>query len=317
MPKKLFFFLLIVLLLIGSVLSQSPPMIAGCEVFPADNIWNTPIDDLPVHELSDVYIDTIGRDIGIKADFGSGLWEGGPIGIPYTVVSSDQVGVEVSFMYDEESDGGLYPIPPDAPIEGGAESDGDRHVLVLDVDNCILYELFYAHPLDDGSWSAGSGAIFDLSSNELRPDTWTSADAAGLPILPGLIRYEEIEAGEINHTIRFTVPETQQAYVWHARHFASDITDASYPPMGIRVRLKADYDISDFSETNQIILRALQTYGMILADNGAPWFISGAPDERWDNDELRELLDVFGEDLEVVDVSSLMVDVDSGQVQQE
>jgi hypothetical protein len=222
--------------------------------------------------------------------------------------------VSVIFDYDNESDPGPYPIPTDAPIEGGPGSDGDRHVLVVDRDACTLYELFYAWPQPDGSWQAGSGAVFDLSSHALRPDGWTSADAAGLPILPGLVRYDEVAAGEIHHALRFTAPQTRRAYVWPARHYASDLTHTQYPPMGQRFRLKAGFDISGFSPHAQIILRALQKYGMILADNGSAWYISGAPDERWDNDVLHELHQVHGSDFEAVDVSALMLDPNSGQV---
>lgn len=290
-----------------------PPVVAGCEVFPFDNIWNTPVDALPVHPNSAAYIDSIGADATVHPDFGSGLWKGGPIGIPFIDVPGDQPRVAVSFYYDDESDLGPYPIPADAPIEGGADSDGDRHVLVVEQENCVLYELHDAHPQPDGSWKAGSGAIFDLRSHALRPAGWTSADAAGLPILPGLVRYDEVAAGEIRHAVRFTAPDTRRAYVWPARHFASSLTDERYPPMGQRFRLKADFDISGFSPDVQVILRALQRYGIILADNGSPWYISGAPDERWDNDILRELRQVHGADFEAVDVSSLMVDMDLGQ----
>jgi hypothetical protein len=293
--------------------TQSPPKIAGCSVFPADNIWSTPVDALPVHANSDAYVATIGADTHVHADFGSGTWEGGPIGIPYVAVSGTQATVSVTFEYDDESDLGPYPIPPDAPIEGGPDSDGDRHVLVVDRDNCILYELYAAYPQLDGSWKAGSGAIFDLNSNDLREEGWTSADAAGLPILPGLVRYDEVAEGEIRHAIRFTAEQTRQAYVWPARHYASDFTGAEYPPMGQRFRLRADFDISGFSPEVQVILQALKKYGMMLADNGSNWFISGAPDERWDNDMLHELDEVHGSDFEAVDVSSLMVNPDSGQ----
>jgi hypothetical protein len=286
----------------------------SCPVFPANNIWNTPIDALPVHPNSAAYVNTIGAGDNLHPDFGAGLWQGAPIGIPYVEVPGSQPKVSVSFTYDDESDPGPYPIPADAPIEGGSNSDGDRHVIVIDRDNCLLYELFYAWPQPDGSWTAGSGAIFDLNSNALRPDGWTSADAAGLPIFPGLARYDEVIAGAINHALRFTAPQTQRAYVWPARHFASDLTGAQYPPMGVRFRLKASYDISGYSPDAQVILQALKTYGMILADNGSPWFLSGAPDDRWDNDVLNELKQVQGADFEAVDVSSLMVDPDSGEV---
>ncbi|MCD6291496.1 MAG: cellulase family glycosylhydrolase, partial [Anaerolineae bacterium] len=211
------------------------------------------------------------------------------------------------------SDPGPYPIPPDAPIEGGRGSDGDRHVLIVDRDHCMLYELYDAWPQPDGSWHAGSGAIFDLNSNALRPAGWTSADAAGLPILPGLVRYDEVAAGEIRHAIRFTAPRTRKAYVWPARHYASDLTAGRYPPMGQRFRLRADFDISGFSPQAQVILQALKRYGMILADNGRAWFISGAPDDRWDNDVLHELHQVHGTDFEAVDASSLIVHPDSAQ----
>lgn len=294
-----------------------PPQIADCDIFPGDNIWNTPVENAPLHPNSINYINTIGASRGLHPDFGSGVWPPGsdsPIGIPYVVVDSSQPTVNVTFTYHDESDPGPYPIPPDAPREGGPTTEvGDRHVLVLEQDNCILYELFAAERQPNNSWTAGSGAIFDLSSHDLRPDGWTSADAAGLPILPGLIRYDEVAAGEIRHAIRFTAPQTQRAYVWPARHFASSLTGTHYPPMGLRFRLKADYDISGFSPEMQVILQAMKTYGLILADNGSAWYISGVPDERWDNDILHEMDAIQGSDFEVVDVSSWMVDPDSGQ----
>jgi hypothetical protein len=228
-------------------------------------------------------------------------------------VPASQPGIPVTFDYDDESDPGPYPIPPNPPIEGGSQSDGDRHILIVQEETCLLYELYAAWPRDDGGWDAGSGAIFDLNSNALRPAGWTSADAAGLPILPGLVRYDEVASGEITHALRFTAPETQRAFVWPARHFASDLTDAKYPPMGQRFRLRADYDITGFDPRMQVILRAMQRYGIILADNGSPWYISGAPDERWDNDILHQLDALTGDDFEAVNVSALMVDPDSGQ----
>jgi hypothetical protein len=295
---------------------HSPLVDLPCPLFPADNIWNAPIDQLPVHPLSSAYIATIGADEHFHPDFGSGLWppeDGGPIGIPYVVVPAGQPGVPVSFYYPDESDPGPYPIPANPPIEGGPASDGDRHILIVQEGTCLLYELFDAWPRDDGGWDAGSGAIFDLNSNALRPAGWTSADAAGLPILPGLVRYDEVAAGEITHALRFTAPETQRAYTWPARHFASDNTGDQYPPMGQRFRLRADYDVSGFDPQIQVILRAMQRYGIILADNGQPWFISGVPDERWNNDILHQLDQLTGADFEAVDVSALMVDPDSGQ----
>lgn len=293
--------------------ANTPPTIAGCTVFPADNIWNTPIDWLPVHPNSDAYVATIGANTVLHPDFGSGLWNGGPIGIPFVDISGTQPGIAVSFTYADESDPGPYPIPTDAPIEGGSSSDGDRHVLVLDRDNCLLYEIFNAQPQSKGSWRGDSGAIFDLSSHALRPETWTSADAAGLPILPGLVRYDEVASGEIHHALRFTAPQTRRDYVWPARHFASSLTGEQYPPMGQRFRLRHSFDISGFSPEVQVILQALKTYGMTLADNGSPWFISGAPDERWNNNVLRELRQLTGADFEAVDISSLIIEVDSGQ----
>jgi hypothetical protein len=214
----------------------------------------------------------------------------------------------VTFQYSDESDKGPYPIPPDAPIEGGAGSTGDRHVLVVDVDNWKLYELFDAHPANGGvSWTAGSGAIFDLNSNALRPAGWTSADAAGLPILPGLVRYDEVvEQQEIRHALRFTCPTTRRAYISPARHFASSRTDASLPPMGMRVRLKSSVDISKFSARNQVILKAMRKYGMLLADNGSAFFVSGAPDSRWNDDELSALKTLHGSDFEVVKMGTLV-----------
>lgn len=283
---------------------------------PADNIWNAPVDALPVDANSDAYVNTIGAAIHPHADFGSGLWQGAPIGIPFVVVPAGQTPVTITFTaYGDESDPGPYPVPPNAPIEGGPNSGGDRHVLVVRQGECKLYELYRAFPNTDGSWDADSGAVFDLNSNVLRPETWTSADAAGLPILPGLARYEEVAAGEISHALRFTVPETRRAYVWPARHFASSLTGSQYPPMGQRFRLKASFVVDNsFSPQGQVILRALKKYGLILADNGSPWFITGAPNDGWDNDALAgDFARVSGSDFEAVDVSSLMVDPDSGQ----
>jgi hypothetical protein len=302
----------------GTIPRESPPAVAaegGCQVFPPDNIWNARVDTLPLHPRSADYIDTIGRDQEVHADFGSGEWDGGPIGIPYIEVDSSQPDVEIIYTaYGDESDPGPFPIPENAPIEGGAQSDGDRHVLAVETDTCKLYEIYRAFPVANSAWEADSGAYYDLNSHALRPDGWTSADAAGLPIYPGLVRWDEVASGEIRHAIRFTVPETQRAYVWPARHFASDNTDPRYPPMGQRFRLKADFDISGFSPRIQVILRAMKEYGIILADNGSSWYISGAPDERWDNDELHEMDVITGADFEAVDVSSLMLDPDSGQV---
>lgn len=296
---------------------EPPPQVAGCDVFPADNIWNTRVDGLPVHPNSEAYIATISPEVGVHPDFGSGVWPPGsnsPIGIPFVEVPADQPRVRVDFIWwPDESDPGPYPLPPNAPIEGGPDSDGDRHVLVIQREHCTLYELYYAFPQTDGSWEAANGAVFDLKTHRLRRDGWTSGDAAGLPILPGLVRYDEVASGAIRHALRFTAPETQKAHVWPARHDASDRTGAEYPPMGTRVRLRADYPLAGFSPQVRVILQALKTYGMMLADNGSPWYISGAPDERWDNDVLHQLGQVRGSDFEVVDTSILMIDPDSGR----
>jgi len=301
---------------VAPLFAQSPQL-DGCQVFPDDNIWNTPVDAMPVDPNSDSYIATIGETAYVHPDFGT-VWEGAPIGIPWISVPGDQSRVPVTFLYSDESDPGPYPVPADAPIEGGPASDGDRHVLVVDRDACVLYEMYYAFPVDAGaSWNAGSGAVFDLKSNALRPSGWTSADAAGLPILPGLVRFEEVMSGEIRHALRFTVPETQKAFVWPARHYASSQTGSQYPPMGQRFRLRADFDQSGFPAEVQVILTALKKYGMILADNGSALYISGVPDPRWSDDDLRELRQVTASDFEAVDVSALMGDPDSGQIHTE
>ncbi len=241
----------------------------------------------------------------MHADFGSGLWEGGPIGIPLTVVRGTQAKSRVAFDYASESDKGPYPIPKNVAIEGGRRSDGDRHALIVDRDTCKLYELFALYPTANGGWRAGSGAIFDLRSNKLRPAGWTSADAAGLPILPGLARYEDVAKGRIDHALRFTVSDSRRAYVWPARHFASDNTDPSLPPMGMRFRLKRSYPIAGFPRQTRIVLQALKEYGMIVADNGSDWYLSGAPDPNWSNDELHTLHRVPGSAFEVVDGTRL------------
>jgi hypothetical protein len=282
-------------------------------MFPADNIWNRNIAALPTHTLSNNYMNSIGLSTAVHADFGSGLWNGGPIGIPYVTVPGIQPLVPITFTYADESDPGPYPVPTDAPIEGGPNSTGDRHVLVVDRDACKLYEMYSSYPHTDGSWDAGSGALFPLTSNALRPVTWTSADAAGLPILPGLANYDEVASGIIRHALRFTASRTQRAYIWPARHYASSYTDPNLPPMGLRVRLKAGVNISGYSPEVRVILQALKDYGMFLADNGSSWFISGAPDERWNNDALHTMGNLHGSDFEAVDESSLMIDPNSGQ----
>lgn len=287
----------------GAVLKTS---FGDLPIFPPDNPWNQDISSLPVHPNSSNYIASIGADTGLHPDFGT-VWRGAPIGIPFIVVSGDQPRVPVKFMaYPSESDHGLYPIPPDYPIP--LKGEGDRQVLVIDYHNHKLYELFRAFKVGEG-WQADSGAIYDLASNDLRPAGWTSADAAGLPIFPGLVRYDEVvEQKEIRHALRFTAQRTQRAYISPARHFASASRDPNLPPMGLRVRLKAGYDISGFAPQVQVILRGLKRHGLILADNGGNWFITGAPDPRWDDRVLRQLKRVKGRDLEAVDSGALETD---------
>jgi len=285
--------------------------LGGRRPFPDDNPWNQEIADEPVDPLSDILIATIGRERNLHPDFGSGLYDGGRIGIPYIVVPGDQPEVPVHFtQFESESDPGPYPIPPDAPIEGMPRGEGDRHVIVIDRDNQVLYELVHAFTAPEGKrWWADAGAVFDLTSNALRPEGWTSADAAGLPIFPGLVRYDEVvEQGEIRHALRFTCPDTRRAFVWPARHQASRDRSPALPPMGMRVRLKASVDIEGYPAEAQVILRALKRYGMFLADNGGPWFLSGTPDPRWDNDALSTLKQIRGRDFEVVLMRGLVTE---------
>jgi hypothetical protein len=285
----------------------------ACPLFPANNIWNRNIAAQPTHERSAAYINSMGTDSPLHPDFGQGLYDDGPIGIPYTIVPGDQPLVPITFDIDDESDPGPYPIPTDVPVEGGPASRGDRHVIVIERGSCTLYEVWSSYPQADGSWTAGSGATWQLNSNALRPASWTSADAAGLPILPGLASYDEVATGVIRHALRFTVKETQAATIWPARHRASDISDPDVPPMGLRLRLKAQVNISTYPPQARVILQALKDYGMFLADNGSSIFLSGMPDERWDNDDLRTLQQITGADFEAIDESDLMVDPNSGQ----
>ncbi len=278
------------------------PLIGSCPVFPADNPWNTDISDYPVHLNSDAYISSIGRDSFLHADFGGN----GEYGIPFITVDSDQEMIDINFTaYGDESDPGPYPIPLEASIQGGIESGGDRHVLAIDTDSCMLYELYHAFARGN-SWDADSGAVYDLRSNALRPDYWTSADAAGLPIFPGLVRYDEVANGEVTHALRFTVETTQRGFIHPATHFASSETDENLPPMGLRVRLKRDYDISGFTGEARVILEGLKKYGMIVADNGSDWFITGAADTRWDDEDLNQLKPVPGSAFEAVDTGEII-----------
>lgn len=280
------------------------PRLAGCPVFPPDNPWNRRVDALPVAADSTAIVASIGLDDHVHADFGSGTWDGGPIGIPITIVIKETARSRVGFEYASESDRVPYPIPPGVRIEGGPQADGDRHAILVDRDRCRLYEL-YALRREGSRWTAGSGATWDLRSNRLRPAGWTSADAAGLPILPGLARYEEVAAGRIGHALRVTVSRTRRAYVWPARHVASDLTDPALPPMGLRLRLRAEFPLAGFPPQARVVLRALKEYGLIVADNGSDWYVSGVPDPRWSNDQLHALHRVPGSAFEVVDASSL------------
>ena len=296
----------------GGAEAATGPQIAGCPILPSDNVWNTPITSLKRDEHSDAYVKSIGADKPLHPNFGSDPRNG----IPYTVIDSSVKYVKVSFLYGDESDQGHYPVPPNALIEGGADSapDSDRHMLLIDKSRCMLFELGGVKKQPDGSWKADAGVKIDLTSNALRGDGKTSTDAAGMAVLPGLLRYDEVAAGEIRHAIRFTAPRTQRAYVWPARHFASKNTDPNVPPMGQRFRLRADVDISGFSKENQVILTALKRYGMLLSDNGSPWFIIGAPDSRWDDTDLNRLKQIKGTDFEAVDESDWQMHPDSGRV---
>ena len=307
--KKLRLLLVVVALLAlgGSAHALRLPSAARCPVFPASNPWNQRVDRLPVTGNSDAIIRSIGLDGHVHADFGAGLWNGGPIGIPITIVSRQTRtrSVPVQFEYADESDRGPYPIPRNVKIEGGRSADGDRHAIIIDRDRCRLFELFALNPTAGGGWRAGSGAIWNLRSNHLRPAGWTSAAAAGLPIFPGLARYDEVARGRIDHALRFTVSRTRRAYVYPARHFASEATDPALPPMGLRVRLKASFDTRSFPRQARIVLEALKRYGMLVSDNGSDWFITGAPHPRWSNEQLHTLHRVPGSAFEVVDTTSL------------
>jgi hypothetical protein len=302
----------VALMILAAGAARAQPKIGNCPVLPANNVWNAPVNQLPVAANSATLVGTIGANVTLHADFGSGLYQGEPIGIPFITVPGTQTKYPATFQYASESDPGPYAVPLTAPIEGGSTSSGDRHAISIDTDNCILYELWSAYP-QSASWQAGSGAIFNLNSNTLRPSGWTSADAAGLPIFPGLVKYDEVAAGVIQHAIRLTVPQTLNTFLWPARHEASSLTSSAYPAMGQRFRLRANFDISSYASDVQVILQALKTYGMFVADNGSAWFISGAPDPRWNNDDLGTLRNVVGSDFEAVDDSGFMVNANSGQ----
>jgi hypothetical protein len=279
----------------------------GFRPFADDSPWNTDISSAAIDTNSTSIINFIGSGVGLHADFGSGEYQGSTIGIPYEVVGSSQAGVAINFTaYGDESDPGPMPVPANAAIEGDPNpGNGDRHVLVLDNNNCFLYELYNSSKNSNGSWNADSAAVWDLLNNEQRPWTWTSADAAGLPIFPGLVRYDEVAAGAIQHAIRLTVPQSRAAMVPPASHFAGNATSAAAPPMGMRMRLKSNFDISGFSAKNQVILTAMKKYGLIVADNGSAMYLSGAPDSRWDNDDLHDLGQVSASAFEVVQMNPI------------
>jgi hypothetical protein len=279
----------------------------GFRPFTRSNLWNTDISSAPVDPNSDAIINFVGPSIGLHPDFGAGQYQGSIIGIPYSIVGGTQNPVNISFTaYGDESDPGPMPVPANAQIEGDpTPGNGDRHVLVLDNSNCFLYELYNAYPNSDGSWNAGSAAVWDLLADEQRPWTWTSADAGGLPIFPGLVRYDEVASGQIPHAIRFTLQQSQAAMVPPASHWAANSSNALAAPMGMRLRLKASYDISQFSTNVQVILTALKKYGMIMADNGSSMYISGTPDDRWDNNDLHNLGQVPASAFEVVQMNPI------------
>jgi hypothetical protein len=285
--------------------------LGGCSVLPADNIWNTPVDTLPVLSNSSDMVAAIGANTGLHPDFDTNATDG----IPFITVPGTQAKFPATFTFADESDPGPYAVPLTAPIEGGANSDGDRHAIAVEVDNCVLYELYRAFR-QTSSWVADAGAIFDLKSNVLRPSGWTSADAAGLPIMPGLVTFDEVQSGEIKHAIRFTAPQTRHAFVWPARHFASSLTGTQFPRMGERFRLKASFDVTPFPPEVQVILKAMKKYGIMLADNGSAWFISGQSDSRWNDSNLHTLTQVLGSNFEAVDATVLMIDPNSGAARQ-
>jgi hypothetical protein len=297
---------LVVLLCMGAPAAIAHPLpgAPGCPIFPDNNVWNKRVDNLPVKRNSRAIIRSIGLADTLHPDFGSGTYNGGPIGIPYTIVGHKQKKSRVKFHYYRESDKGPYPIPKDVRIEGGKQSTGDRHALIVDRNACKLYELYKLRRAK-GKWRAGSGAIWNLESNKLRPKGWTSADAAGLPILAGLARYSEVKRGRIDQALRFTVSQSRAKYIYPARHYASDSNDRNLPPMGLRVRLKKSFKIKGFPHQVRVVLRALKRYGMMVADNGADWYISGVPNRHWNNDALHRLHEVEGRNFVVVDTSNL------------
>ena len=294
---------------------QADASLGGCPLFPRDNVWHANVRMLPVHARSAAWVTALGRSNPVHPDFGSGTWEGKPIGFPVTVVGGNQAKVPVGFTYASESDPGPYPLPFDVAIEGGPTSDGDRHVIVVNSAKCKAYELYNARPgaTPSSAWSAGSGAIWDLRSNATRPENWTSADAAGLPMLPGLVRYDEVAAGNIDHAIRFTMGTHARRHDWPARHLNDSGTDPNLPPMGAWFRLKAGYDTSWLGPQARGVAEAMKNHGIIAGDVGASWFLSGAPDPRWNNPDLLQLRKITGDAFEAVDPTGIKIDPNSAQ----
>jgi hypothetical protein len=288
--------------------------VAGCRVFPASNFWHADISTLPKHSRSDAWLRHMSPRSDLHPDFGRSYGaQRVPYGIPITVVGERHRRVNVRFTYARESDRVRYPLGRDTKIEGGRNSSGDRHAIVVDKTRCRLYETWNTNKRD-GRWHAGSGAVWDLSSNKLRPDGWTSADAAGLPILPGLLRWSEVRKGKVDHAIRFTTDVTDRRYVWPARHQAGSVNNRNYPPMGARFRLKASHDLSQYSGRTRVVLRAMKHYGLVLADNGSPWYFQGDASKKWPSKLISELKQVPARAFVAVDTSSLMVAPDSARV---
>src|SRR5258705_344508 len=304
--------------------AHAAPTLGACPVFPANNYWNTPVDTLPVHASSTTWVNSIGAATRLHPDWGNVLSDN--YGIPLVTVTGSQPKVPIAFDaggYSDESDPGPFPIPPNAPVEGGSASDGDRHVITVDTTNCMLYELYYAFPVSNGaSWRVYSSAKYDLRSNALRPRDWTSADAAGLAIFPGLARWDEVAAGEIQHAIRFTASAIwgrnngQPYYLWPGRHWSGSSSDSTRPPMGARFRLKSSFDISRFDARTQVVLRAFKKYGLVLADAGSNWYFQGTSDTRWPDVVFDELKSITGGNFEAVDTSVMQVDPNSGEARQ-
>jgi len=295
-------------------MATAPGKVTGtdCPKFPANNYWNSRIDKLPVHSRSAAWTRSIGRDDDLHPDFGPSYGEQSlPYGIPVTVVDGSHAKVAVRFDYADESDQVRYPLGPDTLIEGGRESSGDRHTIVVDASTCTLYETWDTHP--GTTWTAGSGAVWNLRSNALRPRGWTSADAAGLAILPGLLDFDEVSSGAVNHAIRFTAPVTRNRFVWPARHQASSQSSGKYPPMGARFRMKKSFPISDWSPQAQVVLQGMKRYGLVLADNGSAWFFQGTADERWESDLVSELKQIPAVAFEAVQSNRLKVAANSGK----